>query len=141
MDGWSIRGRGLSQKSSIIRKRFSPQGTGISARGGVFEEGYPGRPHATFLMGSLMPPRFVVTELANAPDWLPLDIFLHGERFALNRGKIQAFERTLDPYVTGILRARRVGVAIRRARDFTFERFASLAAPHNLFLRGEASRP
>ena len=38
----------------------------------------------------------VVTELANAPDWLPLTVHLNGERFSMDSGMVESFQHMLD---------------------------------------------
>jgi kojibiose phosphorylase len=81
----------------------------------------------------------VFTELANAPDYLPITVYLNRERFSLATGAIESFTRTLDL---------RTGLLTRRVRwrspsglvaTLTFERFASLANEHLLYLRCRVS--
>ncbi|RMD81442.1 MAG: hypothetical protein D6823_02260, partial [Chloroflexi bacterium] len=45
-------------------------GNGYLATRGAFEEGYPNDRRATFIHGVFDDAPIVVTELANAPDWL-----------------------------------------------------------------------
>ena len=75
------------------------------------------------------------TEVVNEPDWLPLGIYLDGERFGLNRGTVENYRRTLNLH-DGLLTRTLVwqSPAGNRA-TLTFERFASLADPHALYLR------
>jgi kojibiose phosphorylase len=110
-------------------------GNGYLCTRGAFEEGYPGDRRATFIHGVFDHAPIVVTELANAPDWLPLAVLLNGERFSLDSGSVELFERILD-LRTGLLKrvVRWRSPAGRRA-TLTFERFASLADEHLLCLR------
>jgi trehalose/maltose hydrolase-like predicted phosphorylase len=113
-------------------------GNGYLSTRGAFEEGYPGYRRATFIHGVFDAAPIVVTELANAPDWLPFSVHLNGangERFALNHGAIESYQRSLD-LRSGLLarEVRWVSPGGRRA-SLRFERFASLAQPHQLLLR------
>ena len=75
------------------------------------------------------------TELANAPDWLPFELLVQGERFGMDRGELLDYRRTLD-LRRGLLRRE---VCWRSPAghtvDIRIERFASLAAPHVLAIR------
>jgi trehalose/maltose hydrolase-like predicted phosphorylase len=105
-------------------------GNGYFGTRGSFEEGYPKATPATLLFGVFDKISVGKEELANAPDWLTIKLFVNGERFRLDRGKILDYQRTLD-IQHGVLR-RTVrwespnGVRIR----ITSERFASLADEH-----------
>jgi kojibiose phosphorylase len=63
---------------------------------GTFEEGYPQANPATLLYGVFDEVPIVVEELANAPDWTPLQLFVNGERFRLDKGYLLDYQRTLD---------------------------------------------
>ncbi|RME87223.1 MAG: glycoside hydrolase family 65 protein [Anaerolineae bacterium] len=110
-------------------------GNGYLSTRGSLEEGFPGQWNATLIHGLFDDAPIVHTELANAPDWTALTIFLDGERFALTRGDLLAFERTLN--LRNALLTRTVRWRSPKGREFTlrFERFASLADPHLLVLR------
>ncbi|UCF61667.1 MAG: glycoside hydrolase family 65 protein, partial [Anaerolineaceae bacterium] len=76
------------------------------------------------------------TELANAPDWTALEVWINDQRFSMDRGRVEDYARYIDL---------RSGVLRRRLRwtsdgdigrfDLTFERFASLADPHLMVVR------
>lgn len=136
----------MTENWLVVEDEFTPEkilhketiftiGNGYLSTRGAFEEGYPGDNRATFVHGVFDDVPIVVTELANMPDWLPLHIFLEGERFSLGSGAIEAYERHLNlqnGLLTRIIRWR--SPAGRRA-TLTFERFASLADEHLLCLR------
>ena len=105
MDGWSITAARFDSENQHHQETVFTTGNGYLSTRGVFEEGYPGNRRATFLHGVFDSAPLVVTELANAPDWLAFDIFLNGERFALDRGRVLAFQRTLDLH-NGVLTRR-----------------------------------
>jgi trehalose/maltose hydrolase-like predicted phosphorylase len=105
-------------------------GNGYFGTRGIFEEGYPGESPATLLFGVFDDIAIGKEELANAPDWLPLKLFVNGERFRLDRGKVLEYRRTLDMQ-HGLL-SRFVnwespnGIRLKIA----FERFACLVDEH-----------
>ncbi len=78
-------------------------GNGYFGTRGTFEEGFRGANPATLLFGVFDTIPIAHEELANAPDWLPLKLFVNGERFRLDSGQILGYRRTLDMQ-HGILR-------------------------------------
>jgi trehalose/maltose hydrolase-like predicted phosphorylase len=71
-------------------------GNGYFGTRGAFEEGYPKATPATLLSGVFDRIEIGKEELANAPDWLPIKLFVNGERFQLDQGEIVSYERALD---------------------------------------------
>jgi kojibiose phosphorylase len=110
-------------------------GNGYFCTRGAFEEGFPGADPATLLYGVFDSVPIAGEELANAPDWLVLQLFVNGERFRLDRGQLLDYRRTLD--LAGGLLQRTVrwespgGVRLSLA----IERFASLANEHAGLIR------
>ena len=99
---------------------------------------YPDDQRATLVHGVFDDVPIVFTELANAPDWLALGIYLDGERFSLDTGTLRSYERRLD-FSTGLLTRRVHWVSPSgKGVDLTFERFASLDDEHLLCLRCRA---
>ncbi len=105
-------------------------GNGYFCTRGTFEEGFVGANPATLLFGVFDDIPVAKEELANAPDWLPIKLFINGERFRLDQGQILHYERTLNM---------RNGVLFRTVRwkspggvvaTIHSERFASLADEH-----------
>lgn len=112
-------------------------GNGYLSTRGAFEEGYPNDRRATFIHGVFDDAPIVVTELANAPDWLATQIVLDGEKFSLASGTVLAYRRELD-LRTGVLRREvRWQSPQGRVATIIFTRFASLADQHLLALRCE----
>jgi kojibiose phosphorylase len=110
-------------------------GNGYLSTRGAFEEGYPGDRRATFIHGVFDAAPIVYTELANASDWLPFTVLLDGERFSLADGTLESYRRALD-LRTGLLeRTVRWRSPSGHCATLTFQRFASLADPHTLFIR------
>jgi len=110
-------------------------GNGYLGTRGTFEEGYPGQLQATLVHGLYDDAPLVHTELVNAPDWLPIELFVAGERFSLVEGQVLDYERWLD------LRRGLLGRRVRwrspkgRTVEISIERFASLADEHVLAIR------
>ena len=110
-------------------------GNGYLGTRGAFEEGYPGERRTTFLHGVFDDIPVVITELANAPDWLELFIHLAGEPFRLDQGKLLSFSRSLDLRSGLLTRSLRWRSPHGRTTNLQFERFCSLADPHACILR------
>ena len=110
-------------------------GNGYLGTRGSFEEGYPSAQPLTLIHGAYDDAPIVHTELANAPNWLALEIRLGNHRFRLDQGEILKFRRRLDL---------RHGLLTRQVRwrdpdghtfDVEFERFVSMADPHVMAAR------
>jgi trehalose/maltose hydrolase-like predicted phosphorylase len=135
---WTITENSFEPKSLHHQETIFTIGNGYLSTRGAFEEGYPSDRRATFIHGVFDAAPIVVTELANAPDWLPLSVHLDGanrERFALDRGVIESYHRSLDLRTGLLTRQVRWRSPGGRCLSLRFERFASLAQPHQLLLR------
>jgi kojibiose phosphorylase len=130
MNSWYIEESEFDPKKLHSRETVYTIGNGYFGTRGTFEEGYPEATPGTLLHGVFDNIAIGKEELANAPDWLTIKLFVNGERFRLDHGKILDYQRTLDMQ-HGILR-RSIrwespsGIRIR----ITSERFASLAEEH-----------
>lgn len=105
-------------------------GNGYFGTRGSFEEGHPGSKESTLLAGVFDAIAEAKEELADVPDWLPVQLQVNGEHFRLDRGKVLAYERTLDMQRGLLTRTVRwqspKGVQVK----IVSERFASLADDH-----------
>ncbi len=130
MNLWHISEDSFDPKLLHSRETIYTIGNGYLGTRGTFEEGYPAAMPATLLFGVFDDIAIGKEELANAPDWLPLKLFINGERFRLDKGKVLAYCRSLDMQ-NGLL-SRSVhwespgGIRLK----ITVERFASLADEH-----------
>jgi kojibiose phosphorylase len=134
-DLWVISEDSFDSKKQHHKETIFTIGNGYLSTRGAFEEGYPDDRRATFIHGVFDEAPIVFTELANAPDWLPLSIYLNGERFSLDTGTVESFHRALDlrtGLLTRVVRWRSLAGIVA---TLTFERFASLADEHLLFIR------
>ncbi len=132
---WTLTDPSFDPSKQHHQETIFTIGNGYLSTRGAFEEGCPGESRATFVHGVFDAAPVVITELANAPDWLGLQVVLDGEKFSLAQGELLDYQRELDL---------RTGVLTRRARwkspsgkiaVLRFERFASLDDEHLLCLR------
>src|SRR5258708_797619 len=105
-------------------------GNGYFCTRGTFEEGYPRATGATLLYGVFDAVPIAREELANAPDWTAIKLFVNGERFHLEQGTILEYQRELNlrngELRRSVLWQSASGIQVR----ITAERFASLAEEH-----------
>jgi kojibiose phosphorylase len=110
-------------------------GNGYFCTRGTFEEGFPKDEAATLIFGIFDAIPIGKEELANTPDWLPIQVFINGERLRLDHGKILEYQRDLDIQHGLLQRTIRwessQGICIR----VSSERFASLADEHTGAIR------
>jgi trehalose/maltose hydrolase-like predicted phosphorylase len=127
---WYIEESEFDPKKLHSRETAYTIGNGYFGTRGTFEEGYPKATPGTLLFGVFDKVDIAKEELANAPDWLTIKLFVNDERFRLDQGKILDYHRMLDMQ-NGVL-SRTVrwespgGIRIR----VMSERFASLADEH-----------
>ena len=130
MSLWQISENTFDPKKLHSRETVYTIGNGYFGTRGTFEEGYPRANPATLLFGVFDRIDIGKEELANAPDWVPIKLFVNGERFRLDQGKILHYQRTLD-MEHGILQRTVQWESPGGARiEVTSERFASLADEH-----------
>ena len=134
-DNWIISEDLFEPKKQHHKETIFTIGNGYLCTRGAFEEGYPTDRRATFIHGVFDEAPIVFTELANAPDWLPLAVYLNGERFSLDTGTVESLNRTLDLRTGLLTRTVRWRSPSGIVATLTFERFACLADEHLLFMR------
>jgi len=110
-------------------------GNGYLGTRGTFEERFPGDQPATLLNGLFDDVPIIHTELANAPDWLNLELVIAGEPFRLDQGQLLAYQRTLDMREGVVTRWLRWQSPHGHTVEVWCERWASMAHPHLCALR------
>lgn len=137
MSLWHISEKNFDTSSQVLHSQETAYsiGNGYFCTRGTFEEGYPGAKPATLLYGVFDSVPIAGEELANAPDWLPLQLFVDGERFHLDRGRTLEYQRALDMEHGVLYRTVRWENATGLRLRITSERFASLAEEHAGFIR------
>ena len=81
-DLWIISEDSFENTKQHHKETIFTIGNGYLSTRGAFEEGYADDHRATFVHGVFDDVPIGFTELANAPDWLPLYVLLNGERFS-----------------------------------------------------------
>jgi trehalose/maltose hydrolase-like predicted phosphorylase len=134
-DLWTISEDSFASEKQHHKETIFTIGNGYLSTRGVFEEGYPADSRATFVHGIFDLVPIVITELANAADWLSMSVFFNGERFSLDSGSVESYERHLDLRSGLLTRTVRWRSPSGKVAMLKFERFASLADEHLLCLR------
>jgi kojibiose phosphorylase len=129
---WTLIEPQFDPADLLARETVFTIGNGYLGTRGSFEEGYPRSNPATFIHGVYDAVPVVYTELVNCPDWLPLLVFVEGDRFRLDQGEVLAYERQLDLQRAVLSRSVRWRSPSGKTVDLYFERFASLADEHVL---------
>ena len=129
-DNWLVVEDAFHLKKLHHSETVFTLGNGYLGTRGAFEEKFLGEMRATFLHGVFDDVPVVFTELANAPDWLEMEIVLDGERFSLDRGELLSFNRTLNLKNATLKRDLRWRSPSGQITHLVFERFASLADEH-----------
>jgi beta-phosphoglucomutase len=111
-------------------------GNGYLGTRGSLEERHSGDMQATLIHGIYDARPITFTELANAPDWTALEIWINGQRFSMNTGRVSDYARWLDLRM-GTLNRRLVWTLAEGTPpvEIIFTRFANLADEHSLNLR------
>ncbi|MBB6177339.1 putative glycosyl hydrolase [Anoxybacillus tengchongensis] len=113
-------------------------GNGYMGLRSATEESYVGQVRNLFVAGTFNQfDEYEVTELPNAPDVVELDIWLNGEKFSLEKGKIIHYRRDLNIKDAELVRH----VIWENARgeqfEFMFRRFVSLKNLHLIGMKVE----
>lgn len=130
MNLWQINEDTFDPRKLHSEETIYTIGNGYFGTRGTFEEGYPRAMPATLLSGVFDHIPIGKEELANAPDWLPIKLFVNDERFRLDRGKILEYDRTLDMQNATLTRFVRWESPNGIRLSVKAERFASLADEH-----------
>ena len=127
---WQVHEHTFDPQKLHTQETVYTIGNGYFGTRGTFEEGYPKDNPATLLFGVFDHIEIGEAEQANAPDWLPIRLFVNGERFRLDRGKVLAYQRSLDMYSGVLTRTVRWESPGGARLSIAVERFASLADEH-----------
>ncbi len=130
MNLWQISEENFQPKKIGSQESVYTIGNGYFATRGTFEENYFGATPGTLLSGVFDDIGIGKEELANAPDWLPIKLFVNGERFHMRRGRILAYQRTLDMQNGVLIRTVHWESPTGIRLKIQSERFASLADEH-----------
>jgi trehalose/maltose hydrolase-like predicted phosphorylase len=127
---WHISEDSFKPKKMRSQETVYTIGNGYFATRGTFEENYFEANPGTLLYGIFDDIPIGKEELANAPDWLPIKLFVNGERFHMTRGKILEYQRTLNIQNGVLTRTVRWESPAGIRLKISVERFANLADEH-----------
>ncbi|HET8913785.1 MAG TPA: glycosyl hydrolase family 65 protein [Ktedonobacteraceae bacterium] len=130
MNLWQVREENFDPKLINTQETIYSIGNGYFGTRGVFEEGFPESRVATLLYGVFDSVPIGKEELANVPDWTPIRLFVNGERFRLDRGKLLDYQRVLDMTTATLTRTLRWESPNGLRLKLETERFASLDNEH-----------
>jgi kojibiose phosphorylase len=131
----------LVREAEFRRTALRPQesvftiGNGYLSTRGAFEEGILGDLPATLIYGVFDDAPIVETELANAPNWLPLTPAIGEERVQLDTGRLLSYERVLNLRNGVLTRTFRWQSTAGQTVDIRYERFISLADQNVMLVR------
>lgn len=110
-------------------------GNGYLGTRGALEENYRLRKPATYIAGLFDAAPNEVTELANAADWVSIELELAGERFDLEKGQVLAYQRRLDLKHGILYRDLRWQSPLGRVTKLSYQRFVSMEDQHLMGIR------
>src|SRR4030095_6551304 len=102
-ENWYVRETEFRRAAVRQQESVFTIGNGYLSTRGAFEEGFLGDLPATLVHGVFDDAPIVETELANAPNWLPLIPIIGEERLQLDAGQLLHYERVLDKPRHGFL--------------------------------------
>lgn len=105
-------------------------GNGYQGTRGVLEEGIKGELRGTYLAGVFDRHDSAVIDLVNAPAWLPLRVWVQGERLNLQSCKVLEHRRLLDLRKGLLYRFTRFEDSQGRRTRYESVRFASFSNQH-----------
>jgi kojibiose phosphorylase len=105
-------------------------GNGYQGTRGALEEGLKGGLQGTYLAGVFDHHDSAVIDLVNAPNWLPLSVWVDGERLNLQSCKVLGYRRILDLRKGLLYRFTRFEDSQGRRTRYESVRFASFSNQH-----------
>lgn len=132
---WLIEERTFESETQHHKETIFNIGNGYLGTRGTFEEGYPDQHQATLVHGIFDDVPLALSELVNAPDWLCLEVWAGEERFAMDSSDIREYYRRLDLRAAVLERRVRWLLSSGESLELLFERWASLADPHQMIVR------
>ena len=132
---WLVRETEFRRPALRAQEAVFTIGNGYVSTRGTFEEGLIGDLPATLIHGVFDNAPLVVTELANAPDWLPLAPLIGDEHVQLDTGVLLHYERVLYLRNGVLTRTFRWQSSTGQTVDMCYERFMSLVDKNVLVVR------
>src|ERR671935_908169 len=134
-ENWYVRETEFRRTAVRPQESVFTIGNGYISTRGAFEEGLLGDLPATLIHGVFDDAPIVETELANAPDWLPLVPVIGDEPVQLDGGQLLSYERVLNLRNGVLTRRFRWQSSAGQTVDIRYERFISLADKNVMMIR------
>ena len=132
---WLVRETEFRRPALRAQEAVFTIGNGYVSTRGTFEEGLIGDLPATLIHGVFDDAPLVATELANAPDLLPLALRIGDEQVQLDAGTLLHYERVLSLHNGVLTRTFRWQSSTGQTVDICYERFISLADKNVMVIR------
>jgi kojibiose phosphorylase len=132
---WCITQDGFDPATQHHKETVFTIGNGYCGIRGSMEEGYPQDTPATMVAGIYDDVPLAHTELAAAPNPLPMAVYADNTRFRTDADGVEQVHRSLDMRTGMLHRSCRWRVNETAAIQVSFERFASMADPHLICIR------
>lgn len=132
---WLVRETAFRRADLRARETVFTIGNGYLSSRGAFEEGVLGDLPTTLIHGVFDDAPLVETELANAPNWLSLGLFVGEFCVQLDTGSLQHYERVLNLRNGVLTRTLRWQSPEGQTVDICYERFISLADKNVMVIR------
>ncbi|MBT8374946.1 MAG: glycoside hydrolase family 65 protein, partial [Deltaproteobacteria bacterium] len=127
---WCVEENGFDLEKTNFYETIFTIGNGYQGTRGALEEGVKGELSATYIAGVFDHHDSTVIELVNAPNWLPLRIWINGERLNQQSCEVLEYRRILD-FKKGLLyRLTRFEDSQGRQTRYESFRFASFNNQH-----------
>jgi trehalose/maltose hydrolase-like predicted phosphorylase len=134
-ENWYVRETKFRRTAVRQQESVFTIGNGYLSTRGTFEEGFLGDLPATLVHGVFDDAPIVETELANAPDWLPLFPIIGEERVQLDAGRLLSYERVLHLRNGVLTRTFHWQSSTGQTVEIRYERFISLADKNVMVVR------
>lgn len=118
-----------SKKQNVFETQFTI-GNGYLGTRGTLEEGHSGECAATYLAGVFDNHDSTVIDLVNAPNWLPVNIWISGSKLGVQSCDILEHQRVLDLKKGVLFRFTRLKDSQGRITRYESARFASMDERH-----------
>lgn len=129
-DDWLVHETGFDPDSANFYETIFTVGNGYQGTRGSLEEGHKGELSGTYLAGVFDHHDSTVPDQVNAPSWLPLVLFVEGQRLDTQNCKVVEHNRVLDMRRGVLYRDTLLEDALGRRTRLASQRFCSFSDRH-----------
>ena len=134
---WLVEEAGFEVEKQNFYETIFTVGNGYQGTRGSLEEGRSGECSGTYLAGVFDHHDSTVIDLVNSPSWLPLFLWVEGERLDVQNCKVLEHRRTLDMRQGLVYRLTRFEDAQGRVTRLESLRYASFSNQHHCGVHAE----